>query len=191
MRLPRTKRLRHVSLAVVLAVVLAACGDGRDDDEGAGGGGTTEETGGGGAGDGGFAIDTADCLTDPASVAIEGDTIKLGTSLPQSGQYAAFNNINLGQQAYFRYLNEELGGVDVGGTRYKVELVVRNDEYAADKTVANVTSLVEDDGVFALFNVVGTKNNLAIRDYVNENCVPDLFAATGSPAWGNHAYPWL
>ena len=52
-------------------------------------------------------------------------------------------------------------------------------------------SLVDDDEVFGLFNVVGTKNNLAIRDYVNENCIPNLLAATGSPAWGNHDYPWL
>ncbi|GIU90812.1 MAG: hypothetical protein KatS3mg010_1911 [Acidimicrobiia bacterium] len=191
MRLRRAKRLRFLSLAVVLAVALAACGDGRDDDEGAGTDDTTEDTGDDGADGAGFAIDTADCVTDPSSVTIEGDTIKLGTSLPQSGQYAAFNNINLGQQAYFRYVNDELGGIDVGGKKYKVELVATNDEYAADKTVANVTSLVEDDDVFALFNVVGTKNNLAIRDYVNENCVPNLFAATGSPAWGNREYPWL
>lgn len=191
MRFRRAKRLRFLSLAVVLAVALAACGDGRDDDEGAGTDDTTEDTGDDGADAGGFAIDTADCVTDPSSVTIEGDTIKLGTSLPQSGQYAAFNNINLGQQAYFRYVNDELGGIDVGGKKYKVELVATNDEYAADKTVANVTSLVEDDDVFALFNVVGTKNNLAIRDYVNENCVPNLFAATGSPAWGNREYPWL
>ena len=52
-------------------------------------------------------------------------------------------------------------------------------------------SLVDDDDVFGLFNVVGTKNNLAIRDYVNENCIPNLLAATGSPAWGNQDYPWL
>ena len=192
MRLRRAKRLRYMSLAVVLALAVTACGDGRDDDEGAGTDETTEDTGGGDGGDGGgFAIDTADCLTDPGSVRIEGDTIKLGTSLPQSGLYAAFNNINLGQQAYFKYVNEELGGIDVGGKKYKVELVVRNDEYATDKTVANVTSLVEDDDVFALLTVVGTKNNLAIRDYVSENCVPNLFAATGSPAWGNREFPWL
>ena len=39
--------------------------------------------------------------------------------------------------------------------------------------------------------MVGTKNNLAIRDFVNQQCVPNLFAATGSPAWGNHDFPWL
>jgi branched-chain amino acid transport system substrate-binding protein len=38
---------------------------------------------------------------------------------------------------------------------------------------------------------VGTANNVAIRDTLNELCVPNLFAATGSPAWGNEDYPWL
>ena len=67
----------------------------------------------------------------------------------------------------------------------------RTTRTTAETTFANVQSLVDDDNVFGLFNVVGTKNNLAIRDYVNENCVPNLLAATGSPAWGNHDYPWL
>jgi branched-chain amino acid transport system substrate-binding protein len=44
--------------------------------------------------------------------------------------------------------------------------------------------------VFAVFSVVGTANNLAIRDQLGELCVPNVFAATGSPAWGNEDYPW-
>ncbi len=45
--------------------------------------------------------------------------------------------------------------------------------------------------MFAFFNVVGTKNNLAIRDQLAQQCVPDLFAASGATQWGNHSYPWL
>ena len=41
-----------------------------------------------------------------------------------------------------------------------------------------------------MFSVVGTANNLAIRDTLGELCVPNIFAATGSPAWGNPDYPW-
>jgi branched-chain amino acid transport system substrate-binding protein len=42
-----------------------------------------------------------------------------------------------------------------------------------------------------VFNVVGTANNVTIREDLNENCVPNVFAATGSPTWGNPDYPWL
>lgn len=188
MRLRRGKRFSLVTLAAVLALVLAACGNGRgDDDDTASGSSTTTGEGGSGA----FDIDTANCLTDPSSVAITGDTIKFGTSLPQSGTYAAFSSILKGEQAYFAYLNTEKGGVEIAGKKYKIDLVAKDDAYAAESTFANVQSLVDDDDVFGLFNVVGTKNNLAIRDYVNENCIPNLLAATGSPAWGNHDYPWL
>ena len=199
MRLRRANRFRLFALAAALALVLAACGDGRDDDDDSAGGdddSTTATTAAGeedGEAEGGatFEIDTANCITDPTTVEITGDTIKLGTSLPQSGIYAAFTEILRGEQAYIQYVNEEKGGFAVGDTQYQVELVAMDDAYAAEQTVSNANTLINDDQVFGLFNVVGTKNNLAIRDLVNEACVPNLFAATGSPAWGNPAYPWL
>ena len=41
-------------------------------------------------------------------------------------------------------------------------------------------------------SVLGTQNNLAVRDYLDENCVPNLGVATGSPQWGEAVqYPWL
>ena len=52
-------------------------------------------------------------------------------------------------------------------------------------------SLINDDKVFALFNVVGTKNNLAIRNTVNTDCVPDLLIASGAVQWGNKKFPWM
>jgi len=201
MRLRTAQRSRILSLLLVLALVVAACGDGRDDgdDTSAEGDDDTDQPAddGNGGDDGGddgeaaFTIDTEFCATDPASVGIEGDTITFGTSLPQSGLYAAFAEILRGEQAYFSYVNEELGGVEINGNQYRIELLAKDDAYQADQTVTNVDQLVQDDGVFALFNVVGTRNNLAIRDFVNEECVPNLFAATGSPAWGNRDYPWI
>jgi branched-chain amino acid transport system substrate-binding protein len=38
--------------------------------------------------------------------------------------------------------------------------------------------------VFALFNTLGTPNNLAIWDYVNQQKVPHVFVATGASNWG-------
>ena len=80
MRLRRANRFRLFALATVLALVLAACGDGRDDDDDSAGGDddggtTTETTAAGeedGEGEGGatFEIDTANCITDPTTVEI-------------------------------------------------------------------------------------------------------------------------
>jgi branched-chain amino acid transport system substrate-binding protein len=195
MRVRSAKRFRLLALAVAGAILFAACGDGRDDDEATSDttapSGTPTSAGDGDGGEGAtFEIDTADCATDPESVTIEGDTIKLGTSLPQSGIYATFAEILRGEQAYIQYLNDELGGVEIAGKKYKIQLEAKDDGYNSDQTVSNVDALISED-VFALFNVVGTKNNLAIRDAVNEECIPNLFAATGSPAWGNPDYPWM
>ncbi len=196
MRKLATLRLRPLVLVFVLALVFAACGDGRDDEEESSGDDDTTEqptddtTAGEEPTGEADLIDAADCPGDPTTGTADG-TIKFGTSLPQSGLYASFAEILRGSQAYFSYVNEELGGVTVNGEQYQIELIAKDDAYAADQTVSNVTGLINDDQVFGLFNVVGTKNNLAVRDFVNENCVPSLFAATGAPAWGNHEYPWI
>jgi len=94
-------------------------------------------------------------------------------------------------EALAAMLNEE-GGVEIGGKKYKIETEDKDDQYNAQKTAANIRELVGSSGdkAFAVFQVVGTANNLAIRDFLNDNCVPNLFAATGSPVWGNPEYPW-
>jgi branched-chain amino acid transport system substrate-binding protein len=179
-----------LALLVALTLVVAGCG-GRDDDEpSSSGGGTTAPSGDNGDG-GGSLVPTEDCPSqDDFTVGTENNTIKLGTSIPQSGLYSTFKEILEGSRAYFNYINAQ-GGVEVAGQKYEIELIDKDDAYESVRTVENIRELTTDEQVFSLFNVVGTKNNLAIRDTINEDCVPDVFAATGSPAWGNHDYPWL
>ena len=39
--------------------------------------------------------------------------------------------------------------------------------------------------------MIGTANNQAVRDLLNEECYPQLFANTGAPIWGDvENYPW-
>ncbi|HEX8803887.1 MAG TPA: ABC transporter substrate-binding protein, partial [Acidimicrobiales bacterium] len=165
---------------------MAACSSRDDDDD------TATESGGDGGGGGSASIDTEDCGADPTQE-IEGNTLKLVSSFPQSGLTAAFSEIARGWKAYFQMMNEEEGGVTLAGEQYTVEFDDRDDEYNAAETSSNIEELVGDDGsdAFATFSVVGTANNIAIRDFLGDLCVPDVFAATGSPAWGNPDYPWL
>lgn len=116
---------------------------------------------------------------------VTGDTIRIGSSFPQSGPYAAFSSISDGYRAYFDMVNAR-GGVD--GRR--IELLVRDDAYEPGRTATNVQRLVQEDHVFALFNIVGTANNLAVWDRVEDACVPNLYVSTGSPLWGDPAHPW-
>jgi branched-chain amino acid transport system substrate-binding protein len=89
-------------------------------------------------------------------------------------------------EAYFDYVNEELGGID----GRQIELVALDDGYEPGRTATNAQRLVQEEGVFALFNVIGTANNLAIWDNLEEECVPNLFAGTGSPLWGDPEHAW-
>ena len=184
----RPRTIRSLALVLALALVVVACGDRRDDSDdsaSSGGGGGTE-------GEGAGAVDASNC-PDNGTAGIEGDTIKLVSSFPQSGLTAAFAEISKGYKAYFSMVNEEQGGVEVNGKKYKIEIEDKDDEYNPARTASNIDELVGTDGdkAFAAFNVVGTANNIAIRDVLGDLCVPNVFAATGSPAWGNADYPWL
>ena len=110
----RTPILRALLALLALTLLATACG-GRDDDEsGSGGGGGTETTDGSGeGGEGGGLIDTSDC-PDNGTAGINGDTITLASSFPQSGLTAAFAQISKGYNAYFAKVNAE-GGVEIAG----------------------------------------------------------------------------
>ncbi|CAN5796501.1 hypothetical protein BH10ACT1_BH10ACT1_35170 [soil metagenome] len=185
----RSRTLRAAPLLLALCLVAAACGGGRSDSSSSDGGGSGTTSADGGEGAGG--VDTSNC-PDNGTAGIDGDTITLASSFPQSGLTAAFSQISKGYKAYFDKLNKD-GGVEVAGKKYKIKVVDKDDEYNASKTVQNINEEVGTDGdkAFAVFNVVGTANNVAIRESLNESCVPNLFAATGSPAWGNKDFPWL
>src|SRR5918994_7236795 len=178
--------------AIAMAVALALLGSGacsqRDDDDDTSSGDEASEGGGGGEES---SIPTEDCVSDPTQP-IEGDTIRIVSSYPQSGLTAAFSEIARGWRSYFEMVNAD-GGVEIGGQSYQIEYDDRDDEYNAARTAQNIEELVgaEGDGAFAVFSVVGTANNVAIRDTLNELCVPNVFAATGSPQWGNADYPWM
>jgi branched-chain amino acid transport system substrate-binding protein len=177
---------RLLPLLALLALVAASCSQRDDDDTSTGGSGGGDE----GEAAGASGLDTENCGADP-DAEIEGDTISLVSSYPQSGLTAAFSEIGRGWQAYFEMVNAD-GGVEIGDRSFQLEWDTRDDQYDAARTSTNVDEMVgiDGDGAFSVFSVVGTANNQAIRPTLGDLCVPNLFAATGSPAWGNPEFPW-
>ena len=92
-----------------------------------------------------------------------------------------------GAKAYFDFLNAK-GGVD----GRKINFKTLDDGYEPPRALQNAKRLIQQDKVFALFNTLGTPNNLAIWDYVNQQKVPHLFVATGASDWGKDikAHPY-
>lgn len=186
----RFRALRLIAVLLVPVVFASACSQRDDDDEASGGGDNGSEDSGDGGGDD-SALPVDDCEVDPTAE-IEGDTIKLVSSFPQSGLTAAFSEIARGWKSYFQKVNAD-GGVQIGDRTFTIEYEDRDDEYDAQQTAANIEELVgtNAENAFAVFSVVGTSNNIFIRDQLGAQCVPNLFAATGAPNWGNPDYPWL
>ncbi|GAC1625260.1 MAG: ABC transporter substrate-binding protein [Vulcanimicrobiaceae bacterium] len=113
--------------------------------------------------------------------------VVIGGLHPFSGPASAYSVISRGEEAYFAYVNER-GGVNGRRIVYK-DL---DDAYSPPQALQLAKQLVEQDHVFALFNTLGTANNLAIRPYLNEMKVPHLFVASGATTWGRDAarFPW-
>ncbi|MBA2568035.1 MAG: ABC transporter substrate-binding protein [Actinobacteria bacterium] len=122
-----------------------------------------------------------------ADPGITSRSITIGGTTPLSGSAQAFAAVAKGADAYFKYVNSR-GGVNKRKINYKYV----DDGYNPAETVRKTRELVQDEKVFAIFNSLGTEHNLAIRPYLNETDVPQLFAATGATTMGRDGrqYPW-
>jgi branched-chain amino acid transport system substrate-binding protein len=114
-------------------------------------------------------------------------SITIGGTHPYSGPASAYGVIGKGALAYFSYINDH-GGVN----GRKINYLDKDDGYSPPQAVQLTRELVEQDHVFAMFNDLGTPSSTAIRPYLNQNGVPQLFVATGATTWGRDAskFPW-
>jgi branched-chain amino acid transport system substrate-binding protein len=122
-----------------------------------------------------------------ADPGVTSTSILLGATSPLSGSASAYASVARGADAYFKYVSSR-GGVN--GRRISYTIV--DDGYNPSQTVQATRRLVEQDGVFAIFNALGTEQNLAVRDYLNQKKVPQLFTASGATTFGSDAkqYPY-
>jgi branched-chain amino acid transport system substrate-binding protein len=135
-----------------------------------------------------IAAAAAALATGAATPGVTSSTITIGGTVPISGPAAAFGSVGRGSDAYFKYVNAR-GGVHGRKIVYKY----LDDAYDPARTVQLTQRLVEQEQVFALFDTVGTDNALAVRQYVNDRKVPDLFVGSGvAKIATEHArYPWM
>ena len=198
MRASRLWRIFAVLLA--LSLVAAACGD--DDDEAGTATDDTEDTADDGGEDGGedggdagamegeielaegTVINTEDCPSDwDPEAGLTDEEITLYMSLPESGPVAALGGLDDGMRAWF----DQMEPID-GRT---IDLVSADDAYDPARTLSNVEDALETVDPFAMTYMIGTPSVFAIRDLLQDECMPLLFNSTGHPAWGDPAeYPW-
>src|SRR5262249_25560700 len=113
--------------------------------------------------------------------------ITLGGTVPLTGIASAYGSVARGSDAYFKYVNSKGGGFG-----RKIVFKYEDDAYEVPKTILLTRQLVEQDNVLAIFDSVGTEHALAVRPYLNDRRVPQLFVGSGvSKLAGEHRkYPW-
>jgi branched-chain amino acid transport system substrate-binding protein len=112
--------------------------------------------------------------------------IKIGQSFPYSGPASGYGAVARAEAAYFKMINEKRG---VNGR--KLNLISLDDGYSAPKTVEQTRRLIEQEHVAFIFQTFGGFTNLAIRPYLNENKVPQLFGAAGADQLDDpEHFPW-
>src|SRR5271163_2614871 len=112
--------------------------------------------------------------------------IKIGQTMPYSGPASAYGVIGKSEAAYFRMINET-GGI----SGRKINVISLDDGDSPPKTVEQVRRLVEQEQVAFLFNTLGTAPNAAVRQYLNDNKVPQLFVSTGASMFSDpQHFPW-
>jgi branched-chain amino acid transport system substrate-binding protein len=112
--------------------------------------------------------------------------IRVGQSIAYSGPASAYGQLGKAEDAYFKWLNAK-GGIN----GRKINFITLDDGYSPPKAVENARKLVESEQVAVVFNVLGTPLNTAIRPYLNQKKVPQLFIAAGATTFNDpQHFPW-
>jgi branched-chain amino acid transport system substrate-binding protein len=113
--------------------------------------------------------------------------ILLGQSCALTGPAAQLGlQMNAGARIYFDRVNAEGG---VGGRTIQLRAV--DDGYEPDRCRANTETLIDKDGVFALFGYVGTPTALAAVPLANAGGVPFFGPFTGAEALREPISKWV
>jgi ABC-type branched-subunit amino acid transport system substrate-binding protein len=136
----------------------------------------------------------ATLIASPALAADDGitdTTIKLGTQAPMSGVVAMIGMVAEGQKLKYDAVNAAGGVKMADGKTRKIELVIGDDANEPPRTVTNARRMVEQNKVFAFVGSVGTPQNQAIKPYIAEHKIPNIFIYSGIYDFGNEKNnPW-
>lgn len=115
------------------------------------------------------------------------DEILIGSSSALRG-HASFlgTQYTRGSLAWFKEVNAK-GGVH----GRKLRLLAYDDQYDPPKTVANTQKLINEDGVFMLFDYVGTPTSVKIIGTVHHAQIPALGFFTGAEALRTPFRPYM
>ena len=112
--------------------------------------------------------------------------IRIGNVMPYSGSLEVFGAIGKAEAAYFEMINER-GGIN----GRKVRFISQDDKSDPSTALELTRGLVEKENVLLMFGSFGTPGNFAVRTYLNERQIPQLFVASGDDHLSDPSlFPW-
>lgn len=159
-----------ITLLIAFALVMSACGAPADDD--ADTGDVIEDTGGEDTGDAAEEHDDGDDHADEPDEPQVVGTIRVGAALSETGKYATVGlDVRQGYDLWANYVNDELGGINIGGDLYTVEIIYYDDESDADTSTRLTEQLISEDEVDFILGPYGSSLTMATSTVTEQNQV--------------------
>ena len=112
--------------------------------------------------------------------------IKVGNIAPYTGWAREYATIARAEAAYFQMVNDR-GGIN----GRKINFISLDNGSEVSNSVELARKLVENEKALLIFSTIGTEGNLAIRDYLNEKKIPQLFVQSSSAVFNDPShFPW-
>lgn len=126
----------------------------------------------------------------PAGAKVEGDTIILGSANSLTGKYSS-NGIDTqnGYDLAIKVIND-MGGVTVGGKKYKLAVKYYDDESTPARTAQLLERLIEQDGIQYILGPYSSATTVAAAPVVEKYKVPMVEAEGASRALFNKGYKY-
>jgi branched-chain amino acid transport system substrate-binding protein len=112
--------------------------------------------------------------------------IKIGNISPYTGYAKDYGAIGKAEAAYFQMINDR-GGVN----GRKINFISLDNASELARAPELTRKLVEEERVLLVFSSIGTEGNVAIRPYMNEHKIPQLFVNSSAAVFNDPAhFPW-
>lgn len=134
-----------------------------------------------------YGLATSPALAQKPTPGVTDGEIKIGQNAAFSGPASVYGQISTAESDYFKMINDQ-GGIN----GRKITLIALDDGYSPPKAIEVVRRLIEEDQVAILFQTLGTASNAAIRRYVNQKQVPDIWLGSGASMFVSNPkeFPW-
>jgi ABC-type branched-subunit amino acid transport system substrate-binding protein len=121
-----------------------------------------------------------------ADISATDTEIRIGNVMPYTGELAGFASIGRTEAAYFDMINEQ-GGVN----GRKIKFITYNDNSDPETAAKELRKQVDKDNILFMFGSFGLSSNRAIKTYLNQQKIPQLFIASGDEQWSDPKdFPW-